>query len=260
MGKYKHCYLLSCQYLGLRFHGWAKQKDQKTVEGMIDKTIQFVLGNDNFKILGSSRTDSKVSALETHFELFAPFAINELDFRQTLNENLPQDIRISRIRSVDNDFNIIQNPKLKSYAYLFCFGEKPHPFSAPFLAHFKGELNIDQMALGAQLFEGRHDFRHYSSNSNQQTRTKRDIVSCKLEANDIIKASFLPEQVYALKISSNGFLRYQVRLIMAQLVELGKGNVTIDYIKQSLIEPPTLPLRTIAPGSGLILLKSDLDL
>ena len=63
-------YLIKVQYLGYRLHGWQKQPNFKTVEGLIKKTLKFVLPGRKIKVLGSSRTDAMVSANDAAFELF----------------------------------------------------------------------------------------------------------------------------------------------------------------------------------------------
>lgn len=64
-----------------------------------------------------------------------------------------------------------------------------------------------------------------------------------------------------LKVKGKGFLRYQIRLMMAALFELGKGNLTLGYIKESLSENNDgLPLKTIAPASGLQLFAVEFDI
>ena len=70
MKKQRFYYVVNLQYLGFRFSGWQKQPQQKTIEGMLSKTLKFILPRTNFKILGAGRTDSKVSALDAAFELF----------------------------------------------------------------------------------------------------------------------------------------------------------------------------------------------
>jgi len=69
-------YLLHIQYLGFRYHGWLKQPGFKTIESMVEKTAKFILGHSRFKILGTSRTDSKVSANHSAFELFVDEALD----------------------------------------------------------------------------------------------------------------------------------------------------------------------------------------
>ena len=59
MKKKRQNYLIEIQYIGYRFHGWMVQPGLKTVQGMINKTINFVLGGEiKFKTLGTSRTDT----------------------------------------------------------------------------------------------------------------------------------------------------------------------------------------------------------
>jgi tRNA pseudouridine38-40 synthase len=155
----KYFYLIHIQYLGFRFHGWAKQPNVKTVHQFIDKTLPFVLGHKNFKTLGSSRTDAMVSANHAVFELFIDEALDIEYFFREFNRNLPSDIRIIKIEETDADFNVIQSPKIKEYIYLFAFGEKCHPFAASMLASFMENLDIDVMIEGARHFQGRHNFK-----------------------------------------------------------------------------------------------------
>ena len=105
----KYCYLIQIQYLGFRFHGWAKQPNLKTVHQMVDKTLSFALPQANFKTFGASRTDALVSANQSSFELFLKEPIPE-HFLATFNKNLPQDIRALSVSQVDESFNIIQAP------------------------------------------------------------------------------------------------------------------------------------------------------
>ena len=44
-------YLIEIQFLGYRFHGWQKQPNLKTVHLMIDRTINYVLEDNKFKII-----------------------------------------------------------------------------------------------------------------------------------------------------------------------------------------------------------------
>jgi len=130
MKKQRYYYLIKVQFLGFRYSGWQKQPDQKTIEGMLLKTLKFILPNCSYKILGAGRTDAKVSALNAAFELFlddAPIA-DEKEFLQLFNRNLPPDIRILSIDRAEGKFNIIQHSKLKEYIYLFSCGQKNHPF------------------------------------------------------------------------------------------------------------------------------------
>jgi tRNA pseudouridine38-40 synthase len=252
-------YLLEIQYLGYRLHGWQRQPGYKTVEGLVKKTLKFVLGEIRFKILGASRTDAMVSAHHAAFELFIDHEPleNMADFLVLFNNNLPPDIRALSIKQVDAKFNIIQHPRQKEYLYLFAFGKKSHPFAAPLLATFLEQLDLETMKAGAALFEGKHNFKNYCTKPSAHTVLEREIALCRIEPNKELSASFFPDKTYLLRIRGAGFLRNQVRLMMGSLVLLGRGEISLSDLEKSLSSEIDMPMNYIAPGSGLILNKVD---
>ncbi|WP_369048622.1 tRNA pseudouridine(38-40) synthase TruA [Tenacibaculum sp. UWU-22] len=249
---YQFLYLVTFQYLGFRFHGWQKQPNLKTVHWAVDKTLKFI-SKTRFKTVGVGRTDAKVSAFNYYFELFVDEKLDEVGFIQEFNTNSPADIKALAIKRItDENFNIIQHPKIKEYHYYFSFGEKNHPYCAPFLTGYIDNLDVDLMKKGAKLFEGYHNFVHYCTKPSEATKVKRTIDVCCIKENTELTASFFPKKSYVLIIKGEGFLRNQIRLIMGALVELGKGNYSLDFIKQSLkVSEKESFLKTIAPASGL---------
>ncbi len=211
-----------------------------------------------FKVLGSSRTDAMVSAQESAFELFKDHEpLEDLqEFLELFNLNLPQDIRALSIEEVDEKFNIIQHPKLKEYAYLFAFGGKNHPFCAPMMANFQFDLDIEKMKQAARLFEGMHNFRNYCVRVSENSKFEREILRSEIVQNTEITASFFPEKSYIFHVHGEGFLRHQVRLMMGAMLQVGKGELTLEQIEESLRpDTPHLQMDYIAPASGLILNK-----
>jgi tRNA pseudouridine38-40 synthase len=250
---YNHSYLIRIQYLGFRLHGWQKQPDVKTVHFILDKTLKFVCKGIRFRSLGVGRTDAKVSAVDYPFQLFIDEPLEEKSFLQSFNKNSPADISALSLENIVKDgFNIIQSPKVKEYHYYFSNEGKNHPYAAPFLIGFEG-LNITLMQSGARLFEGTHYFGLYCTKPSQDTILTRTVHSCEIVENDVLQANFFPKYSYVLKVRGKGFLRYQIRLMMGALIQLGKGNITLEEIRTSLIESieKKKPLSTIAPGSGL---------
>ena len=254
-----HFYLLHIQYLGFRFHGWAKQPQVKTVHHMVDRTLKYVIGDKPYKTLGCSRTDAMVSAEHFVLELFVKEPLELVGFLNELNLNLPPDIRATDIAVTDSEFNIIQNPKLKSYAYLFAFGEKPHPYSAPFMTTLPEVLDVELMKAGARLFEGAHYFGAYCKKPNEKTQLNRTVIRSEITENNLHTASFFPAQSFAYHVSSRGFLRNQIRIMMGQLFRLGKGEISLSDLEASLQSEFSEHLSYIAPASGLMLQQVAFD-
>lgn len=248
-------YLIKIQYLGYRFHGWQKQPDVKTVHLMIDRTLKFILKDVRFKTLGAGRTDAMVSANEAALELFIyNEPITDFDaFLELFNHNLPQDIRALSIKEVDKVFNIIKDSKLKEYHYVFSEGQKNHPFCAPLMTTILEPLNVEIMKEGAKLFEGSHYFKTYCYRATDKGEYTRTIESAEILDNDIYTANFFPEQSYVFKVIGKGFMRNQIRLMFGVLIKLGRGEVTLEYIENTLKQDSTEVMDYIAPASGLIL-------
>ncbi len=259
MKQERHHYVFQIQFLGFRYSGWQQQPGQKTIEGMLVKTLTFILPGRKFKILGAGRTDAKVSALQAAFELFLEGRPIEDDvaFKAIFNANLPPDIKILKMSRVDESFNIIQDSTRKQYVYLFSFGQKNHPFCAPFLANILEDLDIECMTETASMFVGTQDFSLYTARLQEHTKVIRTINSCEISKNDFVSASFFPEQTYALVIEGEGFMRYQIRMMMGALIQLGKGILSVEDIRRSLIPDLSTKLEYVAPASGLLLNRLD---
>lgn len=256
----KHFYLITVQFLGYRFHGWQKQPHLKTVHLMIDRTLKFILENKPFKTLGAGRTDAMVSAQEAAFELFLEQPLEDLEsFLELFNHNLPQDIKALTIKEVDSSFNIINHSKIKEYLYLFTEGSKNHPFCAPIMTTILEPLDIELMKKGAACFEGSHYFKTYCYKASPEGIYNRTIETCELVENRLFTANFFPERSYLFRVRGKGFMRNQIRLMMGALIKLGRGDITLEYIKESLKPESKEVMDYIAPASGLILNKIEFE-
>ena len=113
------------------------------------------------------------------------------------------------------------------------------------------------MIKAARYFEGIHDFSSYTARLREGTNTIRTVLSCELKENDLLTANFFPDKSYALYIKASGFMRYQVRMIMGALIQVGKRELALSEIKKSLENRTEIKLTYVAPASGLLLNKID---
>jgi len=255
MNKRKYTYLVWVQFLGFRYSGRQKQPGQRTIEGMLLKTLKFIDPGKQYKILGAGRTDSKVSSLKMAFQLLTPVAPieNVPAFIDDFNQNLPSDIRILDMQQAKPGQNIIQDTKIKEYGYIFSFGTKNHPFCAPFMANFLDELDLPLMMKAAKIFEGTHNFQNFTARIQPNTKVTRTIDHCEIIENREFTANFFPRKSYLLSVKGAGFMRYQIRMMMGALVLLGKGELDFDSFEKMLRTNERILIPYVAPGSGLFL-------
>jgi tRNA pseudouridine38-40 synthase len=253
-----HQYVFRIGFLGFRYSGWQHQPAEKTVEGMMQKTMRFVMPGRKFKFLGAGRTDARVSAMDfaIQFILWGSPVESTGSLMAAVNANLPPDIRLNSLEAVPADFNAIRDSTRKTYQYYFATGPKPHPFCAPLLGYFPGPLDIQAMVRAAPLFKGTHDFSTFITRPAEATRRKRTVITCRMAENKTITASFFPEHSYFLEVIGSGFGRYQVRNMMAGLAALGRGEITENDLKSALKMGKPLSIRDIAPASGLHLVDT----
>ena len=253
MANWDKFYLVRLEFLGFRYHGWQKQPKYRSVQGMVDKTLLFILGHEDYKTLGCGRTDAKVSADDFAFELFLKETIDVNEFLVSFNKILPSDIRAKSIIEINSDFNIIKNSKFKEYHYFFSSGEKSHPFNAPLVRDFGKLLDIELMKQAAKIFLGTHNFKRYVSKPSANTVFEREVITSEIVINESVTGSFLPHVSYVFKVKSKGFLRYQVRLMVGALVNVGRGELTLEGLRETLDNYNGLQIKHIAPSSGLVL-------
>lgn len=227
-------YLIQIQYLGFRYHGWQFQPGQKTLQGILEKTFNYLFEGEKFKILGAGRTDAMVSAESAYFELFTNNELEITSFKHELEDNLPADIKLLGIESIDKNFNIIQDVKLKTYHYYFASVKEKYPFAAPFMNCIREPFDICKMYEGAKCFEGEHDFRNFMAGSIENKSTVRKIYECGIEKNTELTASFFPEESFVFKVKGKGFMRYQIRLMMGALIRLGRNEISLQDLEKSL--------------------------
>ncbi len=244
----KYYYLIRLQFLGFRYHGWQVQPGVKTVQGMVEKTIKYVLGESvKFKLLGSSRTDAMVSANDFPVELFLEQKLSET-FLDDFNINLPADITAKSIVPVSDQFNVIKDVRLKEYHYCLTYGSNKQALNAHLKAYINYELERQMICESAQIYVGEHNFNAFSypyESGINKTRT--------IEGFEVAESEHSKELLF--KVKGKGFMRHQVRLMIGALIEIGKGMKTKGQLIQSLNRGDDSVGINKAPASGLILHK-----
>lgn len=249
-------YLIEIAYLGYKYHGYAIQPTHKTIQGQLEKTLRYVLGKEvPFKTLGCSRTDARVSARQFFTELFLESDLSNVDqFVADFRKNLPQDIEYKSIKKVSSSFNVINDVKSKTYTYTFAIGKPYNAFNAPYIMHFREDLNLDAMLEASKIFIGEHNFYLFQTGKTHGEFVKTVDYCTITQINQHPLPATCEQDIYQLKISAKGFIRYQIRMIMGFLVEIGRGERTLEELKLALKASENInKLCYVAPAHGLVL-------
>ncbi|WP_157963250.1 tRNA pseudouridine synthase A [Algoriphagus litoralis] len=242
-------YLFSLSYFGARFKGWAKQKGQPTLEGKLERVFRFVLGHEDLRMIGSSRTDSGVSCRAGFLQVFVK---EKLDFEALLpllNQNLGGEIRLNSVQEIRRDFNLIQSVSKKTYRYYFSDSPDFHPFASAFFTSVSGVNSVKQMEQNAALFVGKHDFKAFCKISGEKTDFVREVLEAKVFESDAFSSDFAPLKLHCFEVTGTGFLYHQVRKMIHAI-----WYFSPDQIKERLDHPEAgwEPVPT-ATANGLVL-------
>lgn len=231
-------------YDGSRFHGFQRQINQRTVQGEIERALK-IINKEEVTIHSAGRTDAYVHALGQVFHFDSKLDIKKENWKRAINSILPKDIYIRDVEIVDQEFHARFSAKKKEYRYLISLAEY-NPIRSQYVCFIKRKLDIDKIKSALKLFEGTHDFTSFSSGQHVDKNKVRTIYEAKLNIND--------KELEFIFIG-NGFLRYQVRIMMGTVIEIGLGKKDISIIDYLFNNYDRAKARYTAAPEGLYLYK-----
>lgn len=230
-------------YDGTNFHGFQTQKNLRTVQDEIENVLMLIL-KENTKIHPAGRTDAGVHALGQVFHFDSPINISPLNMQRAINSQLPKDIYIKNVAIVSEDFHSRYSAKSKIYHYLLDTGEY-NPLLNNYRYYYKYKLDLDKVIEASKIFIGQYDFKSFTKNSHQKN-TIRHLYNIDFEIN---------KSLITIKFHGDGFLHNMVRIIVAMLLEVGRGKLSIAEL-QAIKEAKNRKLAPkVAPASGLYLIE-----
>ena len=232
-------------YDGTAYHGWQIQPGAKTIEGELNRTLSELL-QEEIQVIGASRTDSGVHALcnVAVFDTDTRIPAEKLSY--ALNQRLPEDIRIQSSCEVEADFHPRHCDSRKTYEYRILNREFPLPPKRLY-AHFTYvPLDVSKMEKAASYLIGEHDFKSFCATAAVVETTVRTLYEATVgRENDEI----------VIRVCGNGFLYNMVRIIAGTLMEVGRGNLEPEGMKEILEAKDRTVAGPTAPACGLTLVK-----
>ncbi|HHT38048.1 MAG TPA: tRNA pseudouridine(38-40) synthase TruA [Mollicutes bacterium] len=213
-------YLITFAYDATNYHGYQKQPNLKTIQGVIEEALTSI--NDDEKVImhAASRTDKGVHALnqKAHFDL--KVKITPYKLKRALNSKIPNDIHIKDAEEVESTFHARYLAVKKEYLYILNMDEY-NPIERNYVYQYNKELNIEEMKKAIKYFEGEQDFTSFVSAEDLKDNNTRIIYETSLKEKD--------GKLY-IRFIGNGFLKYQVRNMVGTLIEVGNGKRTSEEI------------------------------
>lgn len=231
-------------YEGTNYHGWQIQPNGITIEGVLNKALSELLGEE-IKVTGASRTDSGVHSLGNVAVFDTNTRIPPEKICYAVNQRLPDEIVVQESSEVASDFHPRRCYSEKTYEYRVLNRRIPIPLLRRDTYFYYRKLDVEKMQRAAEYLVGTHDFKSFCSIHTSVEDTIRTILSCKVEQDN---------SVITIRITGTGFLYNMVRIIAGTLIEVGVGETAPEEIERMLAEMDRSAAGPTAPAHGLTMI------
>lgn len=237
-------YHIDLSYDGTRFHGYARQENARTVQGVFEAALARVLVSDHRPATSvAGRTDSGTHARQQVAGLSWPDPIDLDRLTRALNRMLAPEVVITGAKQVADDFDARRSAIWRRYRYRILQGPQADPFRARFAWYVAKPLDLAAMREALKPLVGPHDYASFCRDK-QGKGTSREIYSADWsgQADELI-----------LDITARAFCHQMVRSIVAVCVEAGKGRLGAADVEHILETRDRRSAKGVAPAHGLTL-------
>ncbi|MBC7189446.1 tRNA pseudouridine(38-40) synthase TruA [Candidatus Aerophobetes bacterium] len=236
---------LTLAYDGTSYYGWQIQPDVPTIQGEVQNALWKIL-KEKVDVQSAARTDRGVHARAQVANFKTSTFLPPFSLRSALNSLLPPDIRVRKVEKVSDDFHARHSACYKIYRYFLYVRSPLCPWIRNFCWWLSFPLDLEKMKEAASFLIGRHDFSSFQNAGSPSTTTVREIEELK-----ILKKG----PIIIIHVRADGFLYKMVRNIVGTLVEVGRGKIKPEYMRELLEVRDRRKAGPTAPAKGLFLWK-----
>ena len=192
----------------------------------------------------AGRTDAGVHARGQVASFRSERGLAPATLRAVVNGRLAPEVVCLRADEAPASFDARFAASAREYRYRIDVGEVPDPFTARFVWHRPGRLDVTRMRAAAKELVGEHDFTSFCRHPGPGRATVRDLQR--------LTVSSTGEHV-ELGFRANAFLHQMVRALTGTLVLVGAGKLRPDDVPRLLANRDRAGTGNLAPAHGLTL-------
>lgn len=238
-------YFLHLAYKGTNYQGWQRQINGFGIQQVLEDALSRMF-KQRVLLHACGRTDAGVHAsqffchtvIEKKWNFDAIFRINKM---------LPNDIRVYEFIPVAPTANAQLDVTARTYDYYI------HTTNNPFIAelstlYLMEKPALEKMQTAANLLTVYRDFRSFCKQPDLYPNTLCEVsfASLTIDAN---------QTRLRFRITANRFLRAMIRMIVGNLVKIGRKELTLAEFEEQLKSPQLTTQPVFAYPQGLYLAK-----
>ncbi len=253
-----HTLAMRVAYRGAAFSGFARQPDQLTVQGELERALEMLLRRE-VETTCAGRTDTGVHARGqvVSFEI-ADDELREMDerdakrarfasLRRSLNAITHEDITVREAWMAADGFSARFDATAREYRYFLAVDEVPPVFMRDFSWHV-GPIDVDAMERASRCLIGEQDFKSFCRAASAVDKpTCRNLMEVSFSREDIAG-----ENMLVVRVVGSSFLHSMVRTIVGTLVEVGRHRRPEEWVAEALAACDRTAAGECAPAQGLV--------
>ena len=255
-----HTLAMKVAYRGEAFSGFARQPEQLTVQGELERALDMLLRR-TVETTCAGRTDTGVHARGqvVSFDI-SPEELCELDgrdagsgrerfasFRRSLNAITHEDIMVREVWQAANRFSARFDAVAREYRYFLDIDVVPPVFTRDFSWH-TGPLDVDAMERASRCLIGEQDFKSFCRASSAVDKpTCRNLMEVSFGHEEVAG-----ENLLVVRVVGSSFLHSMVRTIVGTLFEVGRGRKPESWVAEALAACDRTAAGECAPAQGLV--------
>jgi tRNA pseudouridine38-40 synthase len=235
---------LTIEYDGSGFAGWARQPDERTVQGELEDALRRILGEQGtdgrpLRLSVAGRTDRGVHA----WGQVASYTHEAVD-PQRLNGLLGPDLAVLAAEPAAEGFDARRDAVSRTYCYRVLPRRIRGVFERATSYWWTGAVDREALEATAGLLVGRHDFTAFTPNETEHTWFK-----CRVGRAEWLAAGDLLE----FWIEADMFLRHMNRVLVGTMLDVAQGLMSVEQFVSLLQGAPRSQAGRTAPAHGLAL-------
>ena len=241
---------MTVAYDGTDFHGFAQQRDQRTVAGEICGALSKVLRGE-ITLACAGRTDAGVHAWGQVVSFGAPDGTDPAMLVERLNRMLGSEIAIRDASLAPLGFDARHSARARTYRYTVLNRSTPDPSMARSAWWVPEPIDIHALQLAATPFIGEHDFASFCRKGPEGSTTVRRVLESEWQD--------LGDGVLRYQVKATAFCWQMVRALVGTQVEAGRGKRKAGEMLSILRAKDRSAAGQLAPPHGLSLWRVDYE-
>ncbi|HEY2208239.1 MAG TPA: tRNA pseudouridine(38-40) synthase TruA [Gaiellaceae bacterium] len=202
--------ILTLEYDGTPFRGWAAQPGLPTIEAALREALKATFESvEGLAVAG--RTDTGVHALGQVVSVDVEGGPPPERVAAALNPRLPDEIAVRSAAQAPEGFHARHSARSRSYRYRLFTRATPSPFELRRSWWLPRPVDEEALAVAAAELLGEHDFRAFTP-----TQTHHEVFIRVVERAEWIRRG----DHLDFEITANSYLRHMVRSLVGTMVEV----------------------------------------